>query len=97
MRYRMGQERLNMLLIMSIESELLRAIDFTELINEFATVKARKNRYKRFLFIICMGVGGSGPLALQTFAIRASLLCLLLELGSEMVTGKQNMYFLRKF
>jgi hypothetical protein len=38
----MGQERLNMLSLMSIENEVLRAVDFTELINEFSTVKARK-------------------------------------------------------
>ena len=42
LRSSMGQERLSMLALMSIEHELLRSIDFTDTIDEFALVKARK-------------------------------------------------------
>jgi len=37
-----GQERLSMLALMSIEHELLRSLDFTDTIEEFALAKARK-------------------------------------------------------
>jgi len=42
LRSSMGQERLSMLALMGIEHELLRSLDFTDLIQEFALVKARK-------------------------------------------------------
>ena len=38
----MRQVRLNHLLLMSLEHELLREIDLTELIDKFAKIKARK-------------------------------------------------------
>ena len=38
----MGQERLSLLAIMSIEHEVLRSLDFTDTIEEFALAKARK-------------------------------------------------------
>jgi len=38
----MGQERLSMLALMSIEHELLRSLDFTDTIKDFAVAKARK-------------------------------------------------------
>ena len=41
-RSSMGQERLSMLVLMSIEYELLRSLDFTDTIEEFALAKARK-------------------------------------------------------
>ena len=42
LRSSMGQERLSMLALMSIEHELLRSLDFTDTIEEFALAKARK-------------------------------------------------------
>jgi hypothetical protein len=42
LRSSMGQERLSMLALMSIGPELLRRIDFTDTIKEFALAKARK-------------------------------------------------------
>uniref|UniRef100_H3A5Q3 TTF-type domain-containing protein n=1 Tax=Latimeria chalumnae TaxID=7897 RepID=H3A5Q3_LATCH len=42
LRSTMHQERLNMLTLMSIEHEILRTIDFSDLINDFAERKARK-------------------------------------------------------
>ena len=41
-RTRMGQERLNWLSLMSIESDILRQIDFSDIIDDFANLKARK-------------------------------------------------------
>ena len=38
----MGQERLNDLALMSVEREALEKVDFDEIINHFAAVKARK-------------------------------------------------------
>ena len=38
----MGQKRLCMLALMSIEHELLRSLDFTDTIEEFALAEARK-------------------------------------------------------
>lgn len=38
----MGQNRLNNLILMSIEHELLREIDISSIINIFAHVKSRK-------------------------------------------------------
>ena len=38
-----GQGRLNMLILMSIESELLRTIDVNSIIDDFARVIARKH------------------------------------------------------
>ena len=38
----MGQERLSMLALMSIEHELLRSLDFTDTIEDFAVAEARK-------------------------------------------------------
>ena len=40
-RTTIGQGRLNMLTLMSIESELLRTIDVNSIIDDFARVKAR--------------------------------------------------------
>lgn len=42
LRSSMGQERLSMFALMSIEHELLRSLDFTDTIEEFALAKARK-------------------------------------------------------
>ena len=42
-RTTIGQERLNMLTLMSIEIELLRAIDINSIIDDFARVKAQKH------------------------------------------------------
>ena len=42
LRSSMGQERLSMLALMSIEHELLRSLDFTDTIEEFALAKVRK-------------------------------------------------------
>ena len=42
LRSSMGQERLSMLTLMSIEHELLRSLDFTDTVEEFALAKARK-------------------------------------------------------
>jgi hypothetical protein len=42
LRSSMGQERLSMLALMSIEHDVLRSIDFTDTIEEFAIAKARK-------------------------------------------------------
>jgi len=42
LRSSLGQERLSMLTLMSIEHELLRSLDFTDTIEEFALAKARK-------------------------------------------------------
>ena len=42
-RTTIGQGRLNMLTLMSIESELLRTIDVNSIIDDFARVKARKH------------------------------------------------------
>ena len=41
-RSTMGQMRLNMLSIMSIENEILRSLEFTDIIDEFAAKKVRK-------------------------------------------------------
>jgi hypothetical protein len=41
-----GQETFNMLLLKSIENEVLRVIDFTELMNEFATIEASEHLFK---------------------------------------------------
>jgi len=38
----MDQERLSVLALMSIEHELLRSLDFTDTIEDFAVAKARK-------------------------------------------------------
>ena len=38
----MRQDRLNHLTLMSLEHEVLREIDFTELIDKFPKIKARK-------------------------------------------------------
>lgn len=38
----MGQDRLNNLTIMSLENDLLKTIDFSDIINQFATRKARR-------------------------------------------------------
>jgi len=38
----MGQERLSNLAILSIENEVIREIDFEEVIDEFAAIKSRK-------------------------------------------------------
>lgn len=42
LRSSMTQDRLNSLSIISIESDLLRKISYSEIINEFAEKKARK-------------------------------------------------------
>ena len=42
LRNTMGQERLSPLSLLSIEHENLRLLDFTDIINKFATMKARK-------------------------------------------------------
>lgn len=41
-RSTMGQERLNSLMIMSIEREIMQQIDISTLINEFAHIKCRQ-------------------------------------------------------
>jgi len=38
----MGQQRLNMLSLMSIERDILRTNDFDDIIDDFARIKARK-------------------------------------------------------
>ena len=38
----MGQDRLSMLALMSIEHEMLQSLDFTDTIEEFSLAKARK-------------------------------------------------------
>ena len=42
LRSTMGQQRLNMLSSMSIERDVLRAIDFDDVVDDFARMKARK-------------------------------------------------------
>lgn len=42
LRTRMLQERLSSLSLMSIESDVLKELDFDEVINDFAHLKARK-------------------------------------------------------
>lgn len=42
LRTSMGQNRLSDLSVLSIERGILESIDFTEIVNKFATVKARK-------------------------------------------------------
>ena len=42
LRNSMGQQRLSDLTLLSIEYEKLRALDFTDIIHKFATIKARK-------------------------------------------------------
>ena len=42
LRSTMRQDRLNHLLLMSLEHEVLREIDLTELIDKFAKIKTRK-------------------------------------------------------
>ena len=44
-RTTMGQERLNWLSLMSIESDILRQIDFTDIIDKFASLKVRKQLF----------------------------------------------------
>ena len=46
-RTTIGQGRLNMPTLMSIESELLRTIDVNSIIDDFARVKARKHNMRR--------------------------------------------------
>ncbi|KAF7642593.1 hypothetical protein LDENG_00255250 [Lucifuga dentata] len=41
----MGQSRLSSLVILSIESELVKYIDFDEVIHKFAALKARKGKF----------------------------------------------------
>ena len=45
MRSRMTQDRLNDLVVLSIESEVTRKIDFTDIIDMFAMKKARKGAF----------------------------------------------------
>uniref|UniRef100_A0A8C5PE46 TTF-type domain-containing protein n=1 Tax=Leptobrachium leishanense TaxID=445787 RepID=A0A8C5PE46_9ANUR len=45
LRSTMGQSRLSDLAMLSVESELARKIDFEEVINNFATLKARKGKF----------------------------------------------------
>ena len=47
MRYTMGQTRLTNLTIMSLESDKLRGLDFTEISHTFALQKARKVVFQR--------------------------------------------------
>ena len=47
MRTTMGQTRLTNLTIMSLESDILRGLDFTEIIHTFALQKARKVVFQR--------------------------------------------------
>jgi hypothetical protein len=42
LRTTLSQEKLNWLSLMSIESDVLRSIDFRDIINDFANSKARK-------------------------------------------------------
>lgn len=42
----MSQERLSGLTLLSIEKELLEEIDYTKIINNFASQKVRKNRFE---------------------------------------------------
>ncbi|ESN91372.1 hypothetical protein HELRODRAFT_153398, partial [Helobdella robusta] len=42
LRASMGQDRLSDLALMSVEREVLEQIDFDDIINQFAAVKARK-------------------------------------------------------
>jgi hypothetical protein len=42
LRSTMGQPRLNALALLSIESDIMRDLDFTELIDTFATAKSRR-------------------------------------------------------
>lgn len=41
----MGQKRLSVLSLMAIESELVRELDFEDLITEFAKIKSRKKNF----------------------------------------------------
>jgi len=43
----MGQKRLNHLTLMALESDIVKALDFTPLIKDFATRKARRKPFKR--------------------------------------------------
>ena len=55
MRSTMTQERLTDLAVLSIESELARAVDFKDIINDFANMKARKVLFRAlqtFIFVI---------------------------------------------
>ena len=45
LRSTMGQSRLSNLAILSIESESARSIDFDEVIDKFAALKARKGKF----------------------------------------------------
>ena len=42
LRSTIGQGRLNMLSLMSIESDILRTVDFDDVIDDFARMKVRK-------------------------------------------------------
>ena len=42
LRNRIGQDRLNSLSIMSIESDVLRQLDFSQIIMDFSHLKSRK-------------------------------------------------------
>jgi len=46
LRSTMGQKRLNHLTLMSLESDIVKALDFTPLIKDFATRKARRKPFK---------------------------------------------------
>ena len=46
LRSSMGQERLNMLALMSIEHKLLCSLDYIDMIETFALAKARKSAIK---------------------------------------------------
>ena len=41
----MSQQRLNVLILLSIEREILKQIDYDNLINNFASQKARKIKF----------------------------------------------------
>ena len=41
----MGQARLSALLLMCIESELMRSVDFDEVINDFGAEKSRRRDF----------------------------------------------------
>lgn len=41
----MGEVRLSSLALMSIENDLLSSIDFSDIINTFSTLKARKKTF----------------------------------------------------
>ncbi|KAF7646201.1 hypothetical protein LDENG_00191670, partial [Lucifuga dentata] len=45
LRSTMGQERLNHLTLMSIESDLVQKLDFSDLIKDFAAKKSRKVQF----------------------------------------------------